>query len=217
MRSMAASATETIGILGAGKLGRTLARLSLAAGYSVLVHGSGPLARTERILETFAPGVEAASLDDVVRADIVVLAIPLSDAEQLDPAAFNGAIVVDPMNYWDDADGVRPDFDDPALPTSVLVQRWFPLARVVKAFNHVAYKDLAAGGRAAGDARRWAVAVAADDDAAAEAVRAWVDAVGFEPVMLGALAATYPLQPGQAVFGAAVSRDQLEATLRRQS
>ncbi len=43
--------------------------------------------------------------------------------------------MVDPMNYWDDADGVRPDFDDPAVPTSVLVQRWFPLARVVKAFQ----------------------------------------------------------------------------------
>ena len=53
---------ESIGIIGAGKLGRTLASLSLAAGFSVLLHGSGPRARTARIIETFAPGAVAATL-----------------------------------------------------------------------------------------------------------------------------------------------------------
>ncbi|MBV0895555.1 NAD(P)-binding domain-containing protein [Microbacterium sp. NC79] len=211
---MAASAAETIGIVGAGKLGRTLARLSLAAGLSVVIHGSGPLARTARVLESFDIAATPASLDEVTAADIVVLAIPLSDAEVLDGSLFDRTIVVDPMNHWDEADGPRPDFDDPSTPTSMLVQRWFDRARVVKAFNHVAYKDLAGGARVSGDPHRWGVAVAANDADAGTTVAAWVDAVGFDPVMVGSLAATYALQPGQPLFGATLSAAALETLLR---
>ena len=202
---------ESIGIIGAGKLGRTLASLSLAAGFSVLLHGSGPRARTARIIETFAPGAVAATLDEVVAADIVVLAIGLSDAEELDSALFHG-VVVDPMNYWEEADGPRPDFDDAAMPTSVLVKRWLPGASVVKAFNHVAYRDLAGGSRRAGDPHRWGIAVVADDTRSAAIIAAWVDALGFDPVVIEDLASTYALQPGQALFGATLS----SAELRRQ-
>ncbi len=207
------NSSATIGIIGTGKLGRTLARLSLAAGFSVVIHGSGPLARTARVLETFDIAATPASLDEVTAADIVVLAIPLSDAEVLDGSLFGGTIVVDPMNHWDEADGPRPDFDDPSTPTSVVVQRWFPAARVVKAFNHVAYKDLAGGARVFGDQHRWGVAVAADDAEAGTTVAAWVDALGFDPVLVGSLAATYALQPGKPLFGATLSESELRRAM----
>src|SRR2546423_10846938 len=79
----AASATtpETgdlrLGIVGAGKLGTTLARAAIAAGYDVAISGAGTAERIPLPVEVLAPGGRAGSTDDVVRqADVVVLAGP---------------------------------------------------------------------------------------------------------------------------------------------
>lgn len=203
----------TVAIIGAGRVGQTLARLALAAGYDVSLSGSGAAIRTKRIAETFAPGATARTTADAVTAvDIIILALPLGAVlEDLDPDPFDGHIVVDATNYWPETDGERPEWDDEATPTSVLVQRRLAGSTVVKALGHVAYRDLAARSRPPGAAHRIGIGISGDDAEALARVSTVVDALGFDPVRVGPLAASGVLGPRGPVFGAVVPARELQA------
>src|SRR6202140_4087407 len=136
------SAERRLGIVGAGKVGTTIARAAVAAGYDVAISGSGPAERIALIVDVLAPGARAVTTDEVVgSAGIIVLAVPMHRFRDLPQDLFAGRILVDAMNYWEDIDGVDEELATAPSGTSVVVQQRFPSARVVKSLNHLGYYD----------------------------------------------------------------------------
>ena len=208
------SGDRRLGIVGAGRVGTTIGRAAIAAGYDVTISGSGPAERIALIVEVLAPGARAVSTDEVVRhADLIILAVPMHRFRELPHDLFAAKILIDAMNYWEEIDGADPELATAPGGTSVVVQEWFPLARVVKSLNHITYYKFDAGRRPHGAPGRIAIAAAGDDRAAVAAVMQLIDRLGFDAVDAGPLEAGLALEPDRQVFGASYGVDELSDLL----
>lgn len=206
---------HNIGILGAGKLGITLAQLALKAGYDVSIAGTGDPNKIKLSVDILAPGAVARPMREAVReADVIILALPLSKFRTLGPEDLAGKLVIDAMNYWWEIDGPRSDTlpDDEA--SSEAVQRFLSRSRIVKAFNHMGYHDLFDETRPPGAPERKAIAIAGDDVADVATVAEIVDRFGFDPLEIGSLRNSSRLEAGWPAFGANLSREELQDLLR---
>lgn len=202
----------TLGIIGAGKLGITLASLARKTGYPVRIAGSGDPEKIRLTAEVIAPGAIALTASEVAsQSDIIILALPLSRYKTLPRAALSGKLVIDAMNYWWEIDGPRDDFLDPDTASSDAVQNFLADSRVVKAFNHMGYHDLH---DEAGNPDRKAIALAGDTDEDIKHVAELITNLGFEPLPIGPLSAGKKLEPGSPAFGANLSSKELERTLK---
>jgi predicted dinucleotide-binding enzyme len=199
-----------LGIVGAGKLGTTLARAAVAAGYDVAISGSGPADEIVLTVDVLAPGARAATTDEVVRhADIVILAVPMHRFRELPSNLFAGKILVDATNYWQPVDGDDQELTTAADGTSTIVQERFPSARVVKSLNQLGYHQLEENRRSKGARDRIAIGAAGDDRMAVEKVKRLIDRLGFDPVDAGPLKNGLALEPDGSPVAPTYSAKQL--------
>lgn len=206
---------KTIGILGAGKLGTVLSQLALKAGYKVYISGSDDPKKIALSVAVLSPGAVATTSEEVAqRADVVVLAFPLSKYRQIPKHALAGTLIIDATNHWWEVDGPRDDLLDPSQSSSEAIQEFLPDSRVVKALNHMGYHDLYDETRPAGTPGRKAIAVAGDDKSDVDIVSRIVDNLGFDPVYIGDLSEGRKLEAGGKVFGANVDAETLTRLLK---
>ncbi|NYF09223.1 hypothetical protein HDC94_000379 [Leifsonia sp. AK011] len=206
--------TQRLGIVGAGKIGTSIARAAVAAGYEVTISGSGSIDRSALTIEILAPGAHAATTAQVVESHkLIVLAVPTHKFRELDHDLFNGKVVIDAMNYWEPIDGSDPELAEAEHGSSTIVQAWFDSAKVVKSFNQLGYHQFDEHRQPDPTGVRTAIAAASNHPDALEVVLQLIDDLGFDPVHAGSLEAGKALDPGGPGFGAALPADQLTAAL----
>lgn len=205
--------TPTIGILGAGKLGITLAKILIHAGYTVTLAGSGSPEKI-RYVSILAKGSTALDAHDLaLQSDIIILALPFSKYATLSKDDLAGKIVIDAMNYWWEVDGRRDALLPPDVSTSVFIQQYLHMSYVVKALSHVGYHDLHDSIFIEHQSVRTAIALAGNDDASVKIVSKIINSAGFDPVPIGALANGIKLEPGRPAFGASVDSRTLRTLI----
>lgn len=191
-----------IGIIGAGKIGGTLARLFSDRGHEVaLANSRGP--ETLRDLVSRLDGaVEAVSAEQAALGkDVVVVTIPFGRYRELPVARLDGTIVVDTTNYYPQRDGNFSELDSAATTSSELLAQHLRGARVVKAFNTIYFANLRERGRPDAPAeQQLAIPLAGDDEEAKRIVAQLIAAIGFAPVDTGTLADGRRQQPGTPVY-----------------
>lgn len=192
----------TIGLIGSGHIGGTVARLAVAAGYDVVLSNSrGPETLRDLVAE-LGPRARAGTPADAAAAgDLVVVSVPLKAYQAAPAEALSGKVVIDTNNYYPERDGHFAELDDASTTSSELLQRHLTGARVVKVFNNIFFKHLASLARPAGAGDRSALPIAGDDAAAKAVVAEFLDAIGYDAVDVGTLADSWRFQPDTPAYG----------------
>jgi len=192
----------TIGLIGSGHIGGTVARLAVATGYDVVLSNSrGPETLTELVAE-LGPRARAGTPAEAAAAgDLVVVTIPLRAYRSVPVEPLAGRIVIDTNNYYPERDGRFPELDEGSTTSSELLQRHLPTARVVKGFNNIFFRHLGELARPSGAADRTALPIAGDEAQAKAAVTEFFDAIGYDTVDAGPLAEGWRFQPGTPAYG----------------
>lgn len=203
----------TLGLIGSGNIGSQLARLATGLGHAVVVSNSrGPQTLVDLVAE-LGDSARAGTPDEAAEADVVVVSVPLHAIGAVPVEPLAGKVVVDTTNYYWQRDGHVPELDAEQLTSSELLQRHLPESHVVKAFNHIEAAALTEHAQPAGTPDRRALVVAGDHADARATVARLVDAFGFDPVEVDALAETWRIQPGTPGYGPRRTADELRADL----
>ena len=170
----------TYAIIGSGKVGTALATLFSRAGIDVAIANTRGSDTIAKLAAELGARVKAASLQDALDADVLLLAIPFIKVEKFASRRedWRGKIIVDATN----AHGVEAAFMAGRL-SSDIVGKAFPGATVVKAFNQLPAAVLARDPSQDGGKR--VIFVASNDEKAGATVKALAERLGFAAIFLG--------------------------------
>jgi predicted dinucleotide-binding enzyme len=172
--------TDSVGIIGAGRLGQAMARTALRAGRSVVIANSRGPESLASVVSELGDGVSAGTAKQAAAAGIVVVAVPWDSVPQaVQGIDWKGRAVIDATNDWaaDDLNGRT---------SSELVADLVAGARVVKAANTLGAEVLGSDPQEAGGRR--VIFISGDDADAKAAVVTLFEDAGFAAIDLGGLA-----------------------------
>jgi hypothetical protein len=176
---MQAADIKSVGIIGAGRIGRAMADIARRAGRQVVISNSrGPQSLTSLVQE-LGEGVSAGTVEQAAAADIVVLAVMWPQVPRaVEGIEWEGRIVIDPTNDFDpgDLDGRT---------SSEVVTDLVAPAGVVKAGNTLRAAVLGSEPHQAGGQR--VIFLSGDDAEAKSDVVALFEQAGFFVIDLGGL------------------------------
>ncbi len=208
-----AAAPVRIGIIGAGHIGGTLAKLWVASGHEVLLSSRHP-EELKALAASLGPKArvgtprEAALFGEVVLVSVPYKALP--DIGRDLKSELAGKIVLDTCNPYPERDGpmaveVRQEG------TGVASPRYLPGVRLVRAFNAIGWRDLEREAHRQGELI--AIPLAGDDPQALAVAQQLVSDAGFAPVVVGGLNRAREFDVGTMPYTHLLTAAQLRAAL----
>ena len=192
----------TVGIIGSGMIGGTVARLSVAAGHKVVLSNSRGPETLQELAAELGPLATAGTAEQAAEAgDLVVVSVPVKAFAEIPAKPLAGKPVLDTGNYYPQRDGQIEELDTGALTSSGLLQRYLDQAQVVKVFNNIFFKHLQSLARPAGAPDRTALPIAGDDAAAKATTIAYLDSIGYDAVDAGPVGQSWRQEPGTPAYG----------------
>jgi len=200
-----------IGIIGAGMIGSTLAKLWVDAGHDVRVSSRHPEALQPLITQLGTRASAGTSVDAATFGEVVLLTVPLKAvpdlARDLAPS-LSGKIVLDTGNAYERRDGaVAAEASAHPQGSAGWAAAMFPGSRWVKAFNTVYFKTLETEAHRKGE--QVGIPLAGDDRNALETAAVLVRDAGFDPVIVGPLARGKAFEPDTPPYNTGMSGDKL--------
>jgi 8-hydroxy-5-deazaflavin:NADPH oxidoreductase len=200
-----------IGIIGAGKIGSTVAKLWVEAGHEVRL-ASRHLDDLEPLVKRLGARASAGTPEEAAEfGDVVMLTVPLKAvpdlARDLAPL-LAGKVVLDTGNAYAqrDGDAARQATAHPQG-SAGWAAAMFPKARWVKAFNTVNFKVLEKEAHREGD--RVGIPLAGDDREALDTAVKLVRDAGFDPVIVGSLARGREFEPNTRPYNTGMGGEEL--------
>lgn len=200
-----------IGIVGAGMIGSTLAKLWADAGHEIRLASRHP-EELQPLVASLGKGAssgtpaEAAKFGEVVMLTVPLAAVPRL-ARDLTPW-LDGKVVLDTGNAYEERDGgaAREATGHPRG-SAGWAAAMFPGARWVKAFNTVYFKTLEGEAHRKGD--RVGIPLAGDDREALDTAARLARDAGFDPVIIGTLERGKEFEPGTRPYNTGMSGREL--------
>jgi 8-hydroxy-5-deazaflavin:NADPH oxidoreductase len=128
----------TIGVIGAGHIGRNFSLAAIAHGYEIVISNQRGPETIAALVEELGPKARAATPAQAgAAADFAIIAIPLTGTESVPAEPLAGKIVLTTCNYFVERDGHFPDIDSGRLTVPGYQQAHVPTSRFVRAFNHI--------------------------------------------------------------------------------
>ncbi|HEY8863602.1 MAG TPA: NADPH-dependent F420 reductase [Candidatus Dormibacteraeota bacterium] len=172
-----------IAIIGAGNVGKALAKSAVKAGHSVTLSAKTADHAAEAAKATGAKAAPS-NVEAVKNAEIVIVAVPydkLGEVFRDLGSSVDGKVVIDATNHVD-MENIAKVLGSPS--NAEEIQTRHPKVRVVKAFNYAFASRMA---DPSVDSVKLDGFVAGDDQPAKEQVLELVESIGFRPIDAGPL------------------------------
>jgi len=196
-----------IGVIGAGRIGGTLARLWAQAGHRVMI-SARDLDEVQKLAAQIGHGVTAGTTQQAAAfGDVVLISVPFGALPQVgrdNAAQLKGRIVLDTCNPYVSRDG---EMAKEALEkgTGMVNPTYLPGTKLVRAFNQVSAAALASEAHRSGE--KIGVPLAGDERAALEVAKQLVSDAGFDPVVVGGLSTAKRFDPGTPAYHTLTARE----------
>jgi predicted dinucleotide-binding enzyme len=193
--------TTTIGFIGSGNIGGTVAGLATNAGHRVVLSNSrGPETLSDLVDQLGSTARAGTPTEAGEAGEVVVVSIPLKAYRDVPVEPLRGKAVIDTSNYYPERDGHIAELDDESTTTSELLQNHLPQSRIVKVFNNIFVDHLGALARPSGHPERSVLPIAGDDGASKQLVTEFLDSIGYDAYDVGALAEGWRYQRDTAAY-----------------